>query len=88
MLERNDPPAGARHPDRLRDALPRDPGRVDLLGRAAELIALPILMVVLLLVFRSPIAAAIPLGMGAITVFTSRGLLWSSPTGSRSTPWR
>jgi RND superfamily putative drug exporter len=42
----------------------------------AELIALPILMVVLLLVFRSPVAAAIPLGMGAITVFTSRGLLW------------
>jgi RND superfamily putative drug exporter len=42
----------------------------------AELIALPILLVVLLLVFRSPVAAAIPLGMGAITVFTSRGLLW------------
>ena len=42
----------------------------------AELIALPILMVVLLLVFRSPIAAAIPLGMGAVTVLTSRGLLW------------
>ena len=42
----------------------------------AELIALPILMVVLLLVFRSPVAAAIPLGMGAVTVFTSRGLLW------------
>jgi len=40
-----------------------------------ELIALPILLVVLLLVFRSPIAAAIPLGFGAIAVFSSRGLL-------------
>ena len=42
----------------------------------AELIALPILLVVLLLVFRSPIAATIPLGMGAVTVLASRGLLW------------
>jgi RND superfamily putative drug exporter len=41
----------------------------------AELIALPILLIVLLLVFRSPIAAAIPLGFGAISVLTSRGLL-------------
>jgi len=41
----------------------------------AELIALPILLVVLLLVFRSPIAAMIPLAFGAITVFSSRGLL-------------
>ncbi len=40
-----------------------------------ELIALPILLIVLLLVFRSPVAAAIPLGFGAIAVFTSRGLL-------------
>jgi RND superfamily putative drug exporter len=41
-----------------------------------ELIALPILLVVLLLVFRSPIAAAIPLGFGAITVLSSRGVLY------------
>ncbi len=40
-----------------------------------ELIALPILLVVLLLVFRSPVAAAIPLGFGALAVLTSRGLL-------------
>jgi RND superfamily putative drug exporter len=40
-----------------------------------ELIAMPILLVVLLLVFRSPVAAAIPLGFGAIAVLTSRGLL-------------
>lgn len=40
-----------------------------------ELIALPILLVVLLLVFRSPIAAAIPLAFGAATVIGSRGLL-------------
>ncbi|HEX6667445.1 MAG TPA: MMPL family transporter [Solirubrobacterales bacterium] len=40
-----------------------------------ELIALPFLLLVLLLVFRSPVAAAIPLGFGAITVVASRGLL-------------
>jgi RND superfamily putative drug exporter len=41
-----------------------------------ELIALPILLIVLLLVFRSPVAALIPLGFGAITVFASRGVLY------------
>ncbi|HWM64527.1 MAG TPA: MMPL family transporter [Solirubrobacterales bacterium] len=41
----------------------------------AELIAIPILLIVLLLVFRSPIAAAIPLAFGAVTVNTSRGLI-------------
>jgi RND superfamily putative drug exporter len=40
-----------------------------------ELIALPVLLIVLLLVFRSPVAAAIPLAFGAISVFASRGLL-------------
>ncbi len=40
-----------------------------------ELIAMPILLIVLLLVFRSPVAAAIPLGFGAVSVLTSRGLL-------------
>jgi RND superfamily putative drug exporter len=40
-----------------------------------ELIAMPILLLVLLLVFRSPIAAAIPLAFGAVTVIASRGLL-------------
>ena len=40
-----------------------------------ELIALPVLLVVLLLVFRSPVAALIPLAFGAITVIASRGLL-------------
>jgi len=40
-----------------------------------ELIALPILLVVLLLVFRSPIAALVPLAFGAVTVLASRGLL-------------
>jgi RND superfamily putative drug exporter len=40
-----------------------------------ELIAIPILLVVLMLVFRSPIAAAIPLVFGAVTVLSSRGLL-------------
>jgi len=41
----------------------------------AELIALPILLAVLLVVFRSPVAAAIPLAFGAVTVLSSRGLL-------------
>ena len=40
-----------------------------------ELLALPFLLIVLLLVFRSPIAAAIPLAFGAITVVASRGIL-------------
>ena len=40
-----------------------------------ELIALPILLIVLLLVFRSPVAALIPLAFGAVTVISSRGLL-------------
>jgi RND superfamily putative drug exporter len=41
----------------------------------AELIAIPFLLLVLLLVFRSPVAAAIPLAFGAVAVITSRGLL-------------
>jgi putative drug exporter of the RND superfamily len=41
-----------------------------------ELVALPILLIILLLVFRSPVAAAIPLGFGAITVLASRGVLY------------
>ncbi|MBA3865227.1 MAG: MMPL family transporter [Solirubrobacterales bacterium] len=41
-----------------------------------ELIAFPFLLIILLLVFRSPVAAAIPLGFGAITVIASRGILY------------
>ena len=41
-----------------------------------ELIAFPFLLVILLLVFRSPIAAAIPLAFGAVTVVASRGILY------------
>jgi RND superfamily putative drug exporter len=41
----------------------------------SELIALPVLLVVLLLVFRSPIAAGVPLAFGALSVLSSRGLL-------------
>jgi putative drug exporter of the RND superfamily len=41
----------------------------------AELIAIPFLLVVLLLVFRSPVAAAIPLAFGAVTVNASRGII-------------
>jgi len=44
--------------------------------RRAELLALPFLLVILLLVFRSPIAAVIPLGFGAVTVIASRGILY------------
>jgi putative drug exporter of the RND superfamily len=41
----------------------------------AELLAAPLLIVVLLLVFRSVFAAAIPLIFGAMTVFAGRGVL-------------
>lgn len=43
--------------------------------RTAELIAAPLLFVILLLVFRSPIAAAVPLCLGVSSVATGRGLL-------------
>jgi RND superfamily putative drug exporter len=43
--------------------------------RTAELIAIPVLLLVLLLVFRSPVAAAIPLVFGAAAVLSSRGVL-------------
>ncbi|MGB7587182.1 MAG: MMPL family transporter [Solirubrobacterales bacterium] len=43
--------------------------------QVAELIAIPFLLIVLLLVFRSPVAAAIPLAFGAATVTASRGVL-------------
>jgi len=41
----------------------------------AELLAAPLLILVLLLVFRSVLAAAIPLLFGALTVFAGRGVL-------------
>ncbi len=41
----------------------------------AELLVVPILIIVLLLVFRTPVAAAVPLLMGAATVLAGRGLL-------------
>jgi RND superfamily putative drug exporter len=41
----------------------------------AELLAAPLLLLVLLLVFRSALAALIPLAFGAMTVFAGRGVL-------------
>jgi putative drug exporter of the RND superfamily len=41
----------------------------------AEILVVPILIVVLLFVFRTPVAAAVPLLMGAATVLAGRGLL-------------
>ncbi len=41
----------------------------------AELLAAPLLLIVLLLVFRSVLAALIPLAFGAATVLTGRGIL-------------
>jgi RND superfamily putative drug exporter len=41
----------------------------------AELLAAPLLILVLLLVFRSLVAAAVPLLFGALTVFAGRGVL-------------
>lgn len=43
--------------------------------RTAELIAGPLLFLILLFVFRSPIAAAVPLCLGLSSVATARGLL-------------
>jgi putative drug exporter of the RND superfamily len=43
--------------------------------RRAELLAAPLLVLVLLLVFRSVVAAAVPLAFGAVTVFAGRGVL-------------
>ena len=42
----------------------------------AELIAVPVLILVLLFVFGSPVAAAVPLAMGAATVMAGHGVLW------------
>jgi RND superfamily putative drug exporter len=44
-------------------------------GRRAELIAIPVLLLVLLLVFRSPVAALIPICLGVGTVIAARGVL-------------
>ncbi len=44
-------------------------------GQRGELIALPILLVVLLLVFRSPVAAVVPIVFGVATVVASRGVI-------------
>ncbi len=41
----------------------------------AELLAVPLLLIVLLLVFRSLVAAAVPLAFGGLTVFAGRGAL-------------
>jgi RND superfamily putative drug exporter len=41
----------------------------------AELLAAPLLVLVLLLVFRSVVAAAVPLAFGALTVIAGRGVL-------------
>jgi RND superfamily putative drug exporter len=43
--------------------------------RRAELIAAPVLLIVLLFVFRSPVAAAIPLALGLTTVAAGRGAM-------------
>jgi RND superfamily putative drug exporter len=45
-------------------------------SKRGELIALPFLLIILLLVFRSPIAAVIPLVLGTMTVVASRGILY------------
>lgn len=43
--------------------------------KIAELIAAPLLLAILLLVFRSPVAASVPLLLGLSSVATARGLL-------------
>ena len=65
-----------RDPVRLRDAS-RAPCRTNRCSATerAELLAAPLLLIVLLLVFRSLVAAAIPLAFGALTVVAGRGVL-------------
>jgi RND superfamily putative drug exporter len=41
----------------------------------AELIAAPLLLIVLLLVFRSPVAAGLPLALGVATIVAGRGVI-------------
>ena len=41
----------------------------------AEFVAAPLLIIVLLLVFRSPIAALLPLALGMVTIASGRGLI-------------
>jgi RND superfamily putative drug exporter len=43
--------------------------------KQAELIAAPLLMIFLLLIFRSPVAAALPLFLGLTTIGAARGLI-------------
>ncbi|MEX0973454.1 MAG: MMPL family transporter [Solirubrobacterales bacterium] len=43
--------------------------------RRGEIIVLPLLLAVLLFVFRSPVAALVPLALGATTVIAARGVL-------------
>jgi len=43
--------------------------------KRAEIIAAPLLLIVLLLVFRSPVAAALPLGLGVATIVGGRGVI-------------
>lgn len=50
--------------------------------KTAELIAAPLLFIVLLLVFRSPVAAAVPLCLGLSSVATGRGLLAALNAGA------
>ena len=45
-------------------------------SKRGEMLALPFLLVILLLVFRSPVAALIPLAFGTLTVVASRGILY------------
>jgi RND superfamily putative drug exporter len=45
-------------------------------AREAELIAIPVLLIVLLLVFRAPIAAAIPGAIGLATLLAGAGVIW------------
>ena len=69
------PPAAARDPVGLRLRLPGlQEETIDATERA-ELLAVPLLLIVLLLVFRSVVAAAIPLAFGALTVLAGRGVL-------------
>jgi putative drug exporter of the RND superfamily len=75
LAEKIDPPVHATQTGYASLSLALQEDNLDA-SRRGELIALPFLLLILLLVFRSPIAAAIPLAFGAITVVASRGILY------------
>ena len=74
-LDANIHPPVRGHAVGIRDDLARTQHESLDAAERAELLAVPLLLIVLLLVFRSVAAALIPLALGAVTVLAGRGVL-------------